>query len=227
MKGVPWWGWVLIGIFVLNVLGDGASSFLPLVVIGMITVAIVGQRRRSGGRGRGTAPGPRVGPAGERTGPLGGPPAPPPQGDAQPGPQPPPLPRIDVPAYPGAGTGAGVPPASPPTSGTGAVGPGDPVVSLAQLHLARLGRELDAAARTGSGADVARLLEETGDLAARMVTMLSGAHGLPGSGRQEFESGLRRLEGEVAAARAEQAPGPRLAQVVRTCTSMGQTGRHE
>ncbi|MFK5584458.1 hypothetical protein [Serinicoccus sp. LYQ131] len=225
MKGVPWWGWVLIGIFVLNVLGDGASSFLPLVVIGMITVAIVGQRRRTGGRGQGPAPGSRVGPAAGGTGPLDGPQPPPPQGDVQPGPQPPPLPRIDVPAYPGAAAGA--PPASTSRTGTGAVGPGDPVVSLAQLHLARLGRELDAAGRAGSGAEVGRLLEETGDLAARMVTMLSGAQGLPGSGRQEFESGLRRLQGEVAAARAEQAPGPRLARVVRTCTSMGQTGRHE
>ena len=102
----------------------------------------------------------------------------------------------------------------------------DPVVSLGQLHLGRLGRELDTAARSGTGADVTRLLGEIDQLVERSLMMLSGAHGGPGSGRKEFESGLRRLAREVDAARGEELPGSRVARVVQTSGSLARTGRY-
>ncbi|WP_010147855.1 hypothetical protein [Serinicoccus profundi] len=102
----------------------------------------------------------------------------------------------------------------------------DPVVSLGQLHLGRLARELDAAARTASGADVTRLLGEIDQTVERSLMMLSGAQGGPGSGRKEFESGLRRLARELEAARGEEPAGSRVSRVVQTCSSLGQTGRY-
>lgn len=102
----------------------------------------------------------------------------------------------------------------------------DPVVSLGQLHLGRLGRELDTAARTGAGPDVARLLGEVEQLVERSLMMLSGAYGGPGSGRKEFESGLRRLGGEVDAARGEEPAGSKVGRVVRTCGALASTGRY-
>lgn len=129
------------------------------------------------------------------------------------------------------------PSASPATSwgATSAPGPAaayptststDPVVSLGQLHLGRLARELDAAARTASGADVTRLLGEIDQTVERSLMMLSGAQGGPGSGRKEFESGLRRLARELEAARGEEPAGSRVSRVVQTCSSLGQTGRY-
>ncbi|WP_130013085.1 hypothetical protein [Serinicoccus sediminis] len=102
----------------------------------------------------------------------------------------------------------------------------DPVVSLGQLHLGRLGRELDTAARTGARPDVARLLGEVEQLVERSLMMLSGAYGGPGSGRKEFESGLRRLGGEVDAARGEEPAGSKVGRVVRTCGALASTGRY-
>ena len=103
----------------------------------------------------------------------------------------------------------------------------DPVVSLGQLHLARCGRDLQAAAHQGTTTEVARLLDEVTDLSRRMQDMLGAAEGTPGSGRREFQAGLRALDRLVDDARAEDPPGAKLTRVTQACLRMGQTGRHE
>jgi hypothetical protein len=100
-------------------------------------------------------------------------------------------------------------------------------VSLGQLHLARCGRDLRAAAQHGSTADVARVLDEIRDLSRRMQDMLEAAEGSPGSGRREFRTGLRAIDELVEDARGEHPPGARLTRVTQACLRMGQTGRHE
>ncbi|QFG69114.1 hypothetical protein [Ornithinimicrobium pratense] len=131
------------------------------------------------------------------------------------------MPKIEVPQYPDANT----PPPAYPSAGTSTST--DPVVSLGQLHLSRCARDLHTAATAGSAQDVSRVLEEVKEQAERLLGQLSGAGALPGSGRREFESGLRRLQRDVAAARGEDPPGPKAARVVRAAGAMGQTGRYE
>lgn len=221
-KGMPWWGWLIVAIVFVNVVNSSGNSFFPLVIFGMIAFAALNRSKR-GDRGRVGHP-PPPSSAGPR--PVGGP-ADQPQDSPSTGP----LPRIDVPEYP-TSPGGGYSGGTPGTGGgrsttTGAGATNDPVISLAQLHLSRLGRELHDAATRASMIDVTRLLAEIGDLATRMTAMVAGTHGLPDSGRREFESGLRRLEREVSAAKSETQPGPRVSRVVQTCGSMGQTGRYE
>ncbi|WP_131105355.1 hypothetical protein [Ornithinimicrobium sufpigmenti] len=151
------------------------------------------------------------------------------------------MPRIDVPQYPHGSTpppvrppgqSSAYPPGHPSTYSTanptvGASPSTDPVVSLGQLHLSRCARDLHTAATTGSTQDVMRVLEELREQSDRLLGQLSGAGALPGSGRREFESGLRRLQRDVAAARGEDPPGPKVARVARAAGTMGQTGRYE
>lgn len=214
-----WWGWLLAAFVLLAVLRDSDVPVLPLLVGFLILANVLGRRRavdrRTDGRPGGQAP-------------------------AAPGPQDRPLPTIDVPRYPGP-----VPPTGPPSGPPAAQPPGspaahpaanggavphtstDPVVSLGQLHLARCGRDLQAAAQPGTATDVARVLDETRDLSRRMQGMLDAAEGTPGSGRREFRAGLRALDRLVEEARGEHPPGARLTRVTQTCLRMGQTGRHE
>lgn len=147
------------------------------------------------------------------------------------------MPRIDVPQYPHGSTpspaqhpgqSSAHPSAYPTTHPTAGASPStDPVVSLGQLHLSRCARDLHTAATTGSAQDVTRVLEELREQSDRLLAQLSGAGALPGSGRREFESGLRRLQRDVAAARGEDPPGPKVARVARAAGTMGQTGRYE
>ncbi|KUG59318.1 hypothetical protein AVL62_06465 [Serinicoccus chungangensis] len=211
---VPIFGIVLVVVLV-NVFSSWDVPMVP-IIIGLVIVSMVtGQGRRPGSLGGRPGSGGRPGTSPQQ-----------PAGDTSE------LPRIDVPRYPDEAT-----PPPLPRQGSGAVEDQgaaayptststDPVVSLGQLHLGRLGRELDTAARTGTGADVARLLGEIDQLVERSLMMLSGAHGGPGSGRKEFESGLRRLAREVDAAHGEEPAGSRVARVVQTSGSLARTGRH-
>lgn len=243
VSSVPWWGWAFIAFFVLNVvLQMDLGIFIPLL-IGMVAAGAIGAGRRKGGASQqplppqhplpparptdtsgpgwsgGTAAGPASGSSPWVRGSSGQqPPAGTgPSGDGQPGQ----MPRIEVPRYPDSAT----PPAAYPSSG--ASPSTDPVVSLGQLHLSRGARDLHAAATSGSAADVARLLAEVGDQAERLLAQLGGAGAVPGSGRREFETGLRRLQRDVAAARGEDPPGAKVARVVQAAGGMGQTGRYE
>ena len=233
MKGkqVPWAG-IIFAIILLNIFTDLDLPVVPIIIGAVIFSMVTGSRRArqvGGGRPQGQQPpAPQQDPA-ARAEDDGG------------------LPRIDVPRFPGESSppplpgqgpsGADQPtPEPPPTRPAASPTPGaaaypsststDPVVSLGQLHLGRLARELDAAARTGSDADTQRLLGEIEEMTRRSLMMLDGASGVPGSGRKEFEAGLRRLEREVSAARGEQPPGGTVARVVQTCTALGQTGRY-
>lgn len=222
---VPIFG-IIVTVILINIFLDANLPLVPIIIGAVIfSMATGGSGRRSvgGGRGSGTTA-----------------PAPPAETGAQ---EETGFSRIDVPRYPGDAPPPPLPsqpsrpaaepppPASATSSPTGETAypsstSTDPVVSLGQLHLARLGRELDAAARTGTQTDVGRVLGEVQDVAQRSLTMLDGASGVPGSGRKEFESGLRRLEREVGAARGEQPPGSKVGRVVQTCTALGQTGRY-
>lgn len=137
------------------------------------------------------------------------------------------MPRIDVPQYPHGTSPTPATPASPGSPTSGASPSTDPVVSLGQLHLSRGARDLHAAAGSGSATDVERVLAEVDDQAERLLSQLGGTGALPGSGRREFESGLRRLQRDVAAARGEDPPGAKVARVVQAAGGMGQTGRYE
>lgn len=221
MPRLPWFGWALVAFVVLNVMLDQGLGIFPLILIGVVLAGVLG-RPRPGVRGRpAPGPGPQVPPPGPvLTGEL------PPTGAG--------MPTIDVPAYPGPADHAPSGTAYPGPSGTADPGqPGasdtgtDPVVSLGQLTLSRCARELDAAARTGDTAEVARTLEEIVEVTTRLQPMVDGAMSVPGSGRRGFGAGLRRLQREAMAARGEVPAGTRVAQVVRGATAMGQTGRYE
>lgn len=224
-KQVPWFG-IIVVVILLNIVADLDIPLVPIIIGAVIFSMVTGSRRsRSVGGGQSTRPAPTPQDTSTEQG----------------------LPRIDVPQFPGetpppplpgqrSTTGPSQPqppPAQPspqPASAQGAAYPSststDPVVSLGQLHLGRLARELDTAARSGSTADVTRLLGEIDEMTRRSLMMLDGASGVPGSGRKEFEAGLRRLEREVSAARGEQPPGGKVARVVQTCSALGQTGRY-
>ncbi len=216
MPRLPWFGWAVVAFVVLNVLLDRDVSILPLIVIGVVLASVLG-RPRPGARRPVTPP-----PGASSGGPvLTGQPPP----AVEPG-----MPTIDVPRYPGSvGTAhpGPVDPPPPPPGPAGGVPATDPVVSLGQLSLARCAQDLDAAARAGDDAEVARTLREIIEVGTRLLPMVDGAGGRPGSGLREFGAGLRRLQREAEAALEETPPGPRVAQVVRGATSMGQTGRHE
>lgn len=252
VPSLPWWLWALIAFFVLRVLvGMDVGIFIP-VLIGLFAAGAFGQRRRGVAGGK-----PEVGPppAGQPLPPEwssppstqgwagGGAPSTSPTDPAasgsspwvrgadhpsQAGPGDGPgsgagtgMPRIEVPQYPHGSAG---PTAYPPV---GASPSTDPVVSLGQLHLSRCSRDLHTAATAGSSADVARVLAEVDDQAGRLLVQLGGAGALPGSGRREFEAGLRRLQRDVQAARGEDPPGSRVARVVQAAGRMGDTGRYE
>lgn len=216
-----WWGWLVAVFVVFTLFGDGDVPVLPLLVGFFILANVLGGRRAVGRRQDRRSRG--------RTA-------------ATPDPQNNPLPRIDVPRYPGTPSPPTGQPYGPPAADPSAppvVQPSaaqdepaphsstDPVVSLGQLHLARCGRDLQAAARHGTAADVARVLDETRDLSRRMQDMLDAAEGTPGSGRREFRAGLRAVDRLVEEARGEHPPGARLTRVTQACLRMGHTGRHE
>lgn len=215
MPRLPWFGWALVAFFVLNVVLRQDLGILPLILLGVILAGVLGRPRPGVQRG-GPAPRQQVPPPGPV---LTGEPAPP-----EPG-----MPTIDVPAYPGPADGGGPVRSGPPDPGPpGRSDPAtDPVVTLGQLTLSRCARDLDAAARAVDTAEVARTLEEIVEVSTRLLPMVDGATGSPGSGRRGFGAGLRRLQREAMAARAETPPGSRVTQVVRGATSMGQTGRYE
>lgn len=221
---LPWFAWGILAWFVLDVVLDLDISIIPILIAAFFLTGIVGGR---GSRSQGVPPsssGPPVTPAPDRSGHGGAQPGSPPQdypGQVpEQGPPPGgPLPRIEVPTYPGPGGAAYPTASSSPTT--------DPVVSLGQLHLDRLARELDQASSSGDRAEVARTLQELIDLSTRTLQLVDGAGGGPGSGRREFGAGLRRLHREAIAARGEDPPGARVAAVVRGARAMGQTGRYE
>lgn len=227
---MPWWGWAVIAFFVLNVVFQRNVGFFVPVIIGMVAAGMLGQRRGPAQRGqdqpRPLPSSPPPGPTAEPT-PGGSPwvhrPDHQPPAGSSPGPagSETGMPRIEVPQYPHGAT----PPAAYPSSG--ASPSTDPVVSLGQLHLSRCARDLHAAATAGSSVDVARVLDEVRDQADRLTAQLSGTGAVPGSGRREFEAGLRRLQRDVAAARGEDPPGAKVARVVRAAGAIGQTGRYE
>lgn len=239
VPSLPWWGWALIAFFVLNVvLRMDVSIFVPLL-IGMVAAGVLGQRHGVGGGGADPSgqlppreslpPGRPADPPGPGSSPWvhgSGQPPPGTSGAGTPGrgtdPDPDAgMPRIEVPQYPHGAT----PSSGYPTSGTNPAT--DPAVSLGQLHLSRCSRDLHAAATTGSSADVARVLAEVGDQAERLLTQLGGSGAMPGSGRREFEAGLRRLHRDVLAARGEDPPGAKVSRVVQAAGRMGQTGFYE
>lgn len=223
---MPWWGWAIIAFFVLNVVFQRNVGFFVPVIIGMVAAGMLGQRRGPAQKGQ------------DQPRPLPSSPPPGPTAEQAPGDSPwvhrPPtgsapgqagsgtgMPRIEVPQYPHGAT----PPSAYPSSG--ASPSTDPVVSLGQLHLSRCARDLHAAATAGSSVDVARVLDEVRDQTDRLLAQLSGAGAMPGSGRREFEAGLRRLQRDVAAASGEDPPGAKVGRVVQGAGAIGQTGRYE
>lgn len=103
----------------------------------------------------------------------------------------------------------------------------DPAVSLAQLQLGRHGRELQAQLLAGgSCAEAARILTEVKELAERSQQSL---HAVGGSGGEQraFSQGLRKLSRAAEAAKGEDPPGRKTAEVLRACTAMSQDGRYE
>lgn len=226
VPSLPWWLWALIAFFVMRVLLDmNVGIFVP-VLIGMFAAGMLGQRRRGvGGRADRPQPPaqplPPVGPP-DASGPSpwthgsGHRPSTAPGSGTGAG-----MPRIEVPQYPHGSTGSTAYPPSGASPST------DPVVSLGQLHLSRCSRDLHTAATTGSSTDVARVLAEVGDQTERLLSQLGGAGAMPGSGRREFEAGLRRLQRDVQAARGEDPPGAKVSRVVQVAGRMGETGRYE
>lgn len=206
LPALPWWVWVALGWVVLTTMSGSRPPLLFLAVVGILLAQAT--RRQAKLRQRSA----RVEPPSASSPPVDDRPAP--TGAAPTGAAP--LPRIDVPTYPG--------PARPgPTASTSS----DPVVSLGQLHIGRCGRDLHEAVERGTATDVNRVLEETAELTGRMLGMLAAAAGTPGSGRREFEAGLKVVQRLVAEALGEHPPGAKVTRVKQTCLRMGQTGRYE
>lgn len=235
---LPWWGWAFFIYFVLNVFLRMDVGFVLPLVLGIGAAAVLGKGRRPT-RARPGASSP-IPPAQPPQGPTPGPspwttssppPGPTPTDDPSPwvGGRPgaagpgsePDMPRIEIPRYPDGIQPSTAYPSSAASPST------DPVVSLGQLHLGRCSRDLHVAATAGTGDDVRRVLDELAEQVERLLTQLGGAGALPGSGRKEFEAGLRRLQRDVLAARGEDPAGARVARVVRSAAAMGQTGRYE
>ena len=246
-KQVPWAG-IIFGIILLNIFTDIDLPIVPIIIAAVVISMVTGSRRtRSVGRSGGGQPPPQPNASAQPQDddqlpridvprfPGDTPPPPLPSQRQESGSEQAPSPYASPPSPAPPEWGRSRPQPTPgPVTGATAGGTAypsststDPVVSLGQLNLSRLARELDTAARGGASGDVTRLLGEVDDVVQRSQSMLEGAAGSPGSGRREFEAGLRRLEREVDAARREQPPGSRVGRVVRTCTSMGQTGRYE
>lgn len=213
MSKVPWWGWLIGVVILLNVL-DGRMSIVPLVIVGFVLYSWLGRRGRLPWQGSSR--------------PTSLPPAEQSSADR-------PMPTIDVPRYPG-----GSPPPPPPggqaTSGqepavpgpTGQAQPGeDPAVSLGRLHLSRAGRDLQNAVRDGTATEVSRTLEEITDLVTRMQGMLDVTAASAGRSTRDFAAGLRRVDELVQEARDEHPPGAKVTRLIQACLRMGHTGRHE
>lgn len=221
-----WWGWLVAALVLLALFGNRDIPVLPLIIGFVILSNVLGGRRRAAPRPQGRTEVQDL-PGSDWPPPGGGRPA---AGSSADPPHDTPMPTIDVPHYPGGGPGArnpyvAVPEPTPPGGAPHTAA--DPVVSLGQLHLARCGRDLQAAAQHGTATEVARVLDEVRDLSRRMQDMLGAAEGTPGSGRREFQAGLRALDRLVEDARGEHPPGAKLTRVTQTCLRMGQTGRHE
>lgn len=197
---LPWFAWVLIAWLLLQAL-DVDLGLLPLLVVGALLGKAIGPR--VGGRRPGALPPTDASRSAEVADPLEGP-----------------MSTIPVPAYPGEGVPGSW------SSTPAATGPVDPSVSLGQLHLARIARELDAAARAGDRSATARLVGEVVEHTGRLEQILTSGSG-PDGGRRAFLAGVRRLGAEAAQAVGEDPPGQRVAAVVRGAASLGQTGRHE
>lgn len=245
LSQIPWWAWAVGAWFLLNVMLDYDLSLFVLIAGAFLVRSLLGRDEGGGSASPGEVEGrertpdvlPQLPPQDAREG--GATPSPwqtvprpaprdePGRADPQDGmdgtdPGPGQMPRIDVPTFPGEGTGAaggtayqGTAPGAGPVSG-----PSDPVVSLAQLQLGRSARDLHAAAAAGSTAEARRVLGELDDLARR-------THGALGRSQRTFTGGLRRLQRDIAAARDEEPVGPKVAQVVRAAGALGQTGRYE
>lgn len=226
MRRMPLWGWIIIAFVSLRVAGELDIPVLPLLVLGWVAYMVWGQKL---GLGRGGRPGGRVGRA-ERPQGISWPQQPS-SGPAHPqqGPVDGPMPTIDVPRYPG-GTGAGGPaggsssrPSAVPPGGTTPAGHGmsslgsDPAVSLAQLQLSQVGRDLDQAAGSGDDARVEQALRR----AQSTVQQVKGSLEMAGSpAASVMRASLDGLGGAVARALSEK-PGPGrsslVQRIIQTC----------
>ncbi|MFC6422621.1 hypothetical protein [Ornithinimicrobium tianjinense] len=201
MRRLPVWGWILLAFVTLRVAGELDIPVLPLLVLGWVAYTVWGHKL---GRGRSGRPGGTLGRV-ER-----------PQGVAwpqetsrptSPGPLQPdsPMPTIDVPRYPGA-AGQGM-------SSLGS----DPAVSLAQLQLGQVGRDLDQAAGSGDDSRVEQALRR----AQSTVQQVKGSLEVAGSPEaSRLRASLDGLGGAVARALAE-TPGPGrsslVQRIIQTC----------
>lgn len=211
-RPLPWFVWAFVVWFVFRTL-DWHIGVVPAVVIGMIVAGVLGSSRGSRGVDPTASPTPVAEP---------GPPGPvldgrlPPEG---------PMSTIPVPTYPGEGaprtwsTAQTTPPPGPAESL-------NPAVSLGQLHLARIARELDGAVRAGDAAATDRLVGEVVEHTARLEQILQASSG-PDAGRKAFLAGVRRLGGEAARAVGSDPAAPQVGALVRGAAALGQTGRYE
>lgn len=220
MRRMPLWGWILIAFATLRVAGELDIPVLPLLVLGWVAYTVWGQKL---GRGRGGRLG---GPPGRAEGPQGiawpeqptSRPTPPEQGPQD---RVGPMPTIDVPRYPGQPGPAG--PSAAPSPG--AVGSGqsmsslgsDPAVSLAQLQLSQVGRDLDQAAGSGDDSRLEQALRRAQSTVQQVKGSLEMA-GSPAAGA--LRASLDGLGGAVARAISEK-PGPGrsslVQRIIQTC----------
>lgn len=230
---MPWWAWVLIIFFVLQVLSRGSISLFPFLIVAFVVWTAMGNnRRRHGGPvgpapGEGQLPGPDRPPAPgvPQDGPAWSPPPqqgwPPPQSDSR-------MPRIDVPSYPdrpSTGAGSGIPDGPPPlpgaSQGTGWTTPStaDPAVTLAQMEVAQLGRDLDAARHGGEDQRVDQVLTRLGSALDRLAGALE-VSGQRDRQSRAFRSRVDAVRADVAKALREKPGSPqRAAQVARISTA--------
>lgn len=230
---MPWWAWAIILFFVLQIFSRNNISLFPLLIVAFVVWTALGSNRRSRGGPVGPAPGEGQLPAPDQPpghgmpqdGPAWGPPSqqgwPPPQ--SEPG-----MPRIDVPGYPdqpATGTGSGIPDGPPPLPGTPessawtAPSTADPAVTLAQMEVAQLGRDLDAASRGGEDQRVDQVLTRLGAALDRLSGTLE-VSGQRDRGSRAFRARVDAVRADVAKALREKPGSPqRAAQVARISTA--------
>lgn len=206
------WLWILGAFLLLRMLGGEGLNVMPLLVLGYIAYVVLGQKvgRRTRGVGHPSRPTPAVEPS------------------AEPGS----MPTIDVPRYPGAeiepqdpwAAVASPSPGAPPQAGGMSSLGSDPALTLVQLQVAQVGRDLEQAVATGQDDRVDQAL---GRLWAT-VEQAEGAlatSGAAGVGRTRAAlAGLRAAAQEAM----RSAPGPGRAalvgRVIAACRAVGQTG---
>ena len=191
----PVWVWVIAGFIVLRIASEAELNLVPLVIIGFVLWKVVGQGRRGtpGTLQRQQLPTPppvaAPGPTDTAYPTPGGMPSTP----AQPGASP--MPRIEVPSYPGA------------TSSVGS----DPSVSLAQLQLAQVGRDLEAAAATGDAQRVDAALRRVAGTVDQVQVSLQSVSSPAGRAVRASLDGLRAAVREAL----DSPPASRAALVQR------------